>query len=194
MPCAFTNKLVDTYFSIFRNGGKSGFRAYCILLRGIKFSANEKFANKILSTITKHIPVHKNLLTGRSIRDKALPEFNLKYSDIDRIVEALLYLETKMSKSLLYSLCGYIEDIELQKYLRRLFFSYFYVLRTGRFSNFRNRTVANQLKYLKTNLPQISERDMLNYGPRMATNSNIWGSSLPFYIKSIPMGGKNKKY
>lgn len=194
MPYSFTNKLLDTYFSIFRNGGKSGFRAYCILLRGIKFSANEEFVNKILSTITKQIPVHKNLLIGRSVRDKALPKFNLKFSDIDRIIEALLYLETKMSKSLMYSLCEYIEDIEHQKYLKSLFYSYFNVLKTDSFSSFRGRTIANQLKYLKTNIPQINDRKKLNYGPRMTTNSNVWGSALPFYIKSIPMGGKNKKY
>ncbi|MDE5877714.1 MAG: hypothetical protein K2H47_09515 [Muribaculaceae bacterium] len=194
MPYSFTNKLLDAYFSIFRNGGKSSFRAYCILMRGIKFSPNEEFVNKILSTITKQIPIHKKLLMGRPIRDKALPKFNLKFSDIDRILEALLYLETKISTSLMYSLCEFIEDIELQKYLKSLFLSYFNVIKTGSISNLRNRSVANQLKYLKANLPHISNRKVLDYGPRMTTNSNVWGTSLPFFIKSIPMGGKNKKY
>lgn len=194
MPYSFTNKLLDTYFSIFINGGKSSFRAYCILLRGIKFSPNEEFVDKILSTITKQIPIHKNLLMGRCVRVKALTKFNLKISDIDRIIEALLFLETKMSTSLMNSLCGYIDDMHIESYLKSLFFSYFNLIKIGELSNFKIKSLANQVKYLKTNIPRPKEKNIVNYGPRMTTNSNVWNSPLPFFIKSIPMGGQNKKY
>lgn len=194
MAYSFTDKLYHVYFNLSKNRGKSRFRAYCILLKSIRFNPNEDFIDNITSSFSKQRQIYRNLLLGRPIRDNESTKYSLKYSDIDFILEALLYLKTRLSKSLMYSLCDNINDIEVEKYLKGLFFSYFNLVKSGDLNEFNQQTIPTKMKYLKNNIPNRKDKRTINYGPRMTTNSEVWGSALPFYIKSIPMGGRNKKY
>lgn len=194
MAYSFTEKLYYIYFNLSKNGGKSRFRAYCILLKSIRFTPNEDFIDGILSNVSKQQQIYRNLLLGRSIRNNSSAKFRLKYRDIDFIVEALLFLNTRISNTLLHSLCENIRDTELKEYLKGLFYSYFNLLKSGNINMFTQWSISNKMKYLKSNIPTPTDKRIVNYGPRLTTNSGVWGSSIPFYIKSIPMGGSSKKY
>lgn len=191
------NSFVDKLYYLFRksrSGGKSRFRAFCILLKSIKFVPNEDFINNILNSVSTHRFIYKNLLVGRQLRNNSITKLNLKYSDIDYILESIFYLNTKISTSLMHSLCNNINDAEIERYLKGLFYSYFNLIKNGRISDFNKLSISSKIKYLKNNIPSSKDNRLPNYGPQMTTNSGIWGTPLPFHIKSIPMGGRNKKY
>lgn len=188
---------VDKLYHLFcksRGGGQSRFMAFCILLKCINFTPNENFINYILSNISKHRLLYKNLLIGRKIRNNSTTKFNLKYADIDYILESLFYLNTRISSSLMHSLCNKINDAELEKYLKGLCYSYFNLIKTGKINKFNQLSISHKIKYLKRNIPSTKNNRYSCYGPQMPTNSGIWGEPIPFHIISIPMGGSNKKY
>lgn len=194
MQQSFTDKLYYVYFRMGKNRGKSGFRAFCILLRGIDFSPNEKFVEKILADISKQQNVCKSLLTGKDKEFRLSPKFYLKAQDIEYIFEALLFLKTRISTRLMHSLCAYIKNPHQSHYLRQLFFSYFNALKSGKLFTVEQQGIKALMKYLKNNIPAPTNKKSFNYGPRIATNSGIWGNTISGYITSIPMGGMNKKY
>lgn len=191
------NSFVEKLYYIFnksRCGGKGRFRAFCILLQSIHFIPNEDFINAIINNISKHRQQHKKLLIGRPIQTESLEKYNIKHSDIDYIFESLFYLNTKISSSLMHSLCDNIDDAELEKYLRGLFYSYFNLIKTGKITAFNLLSDSNKIKYLRNNIPSTKSYKLPCHGPQMTTNSGVWGLPPPFRIKSIPMGGRNKKY
>ena len=99
----------------------------------------------------------------------------------------------------MHSLCNNINNAELEKYLRNLCYVYFNLIKEGKISKFNQLSNANKIKYLKRNIPSCKDEKLPCYrlpcyGPQMTTNSGIWGADIPFHIKSIPMGGSNKKY
>lgn len=192
MACSFTQKIFNIYFNLSRNESKNRFRAYCILLKSIGFTPDIDFIERILSKNTKHRQLRKNLLLDHPVRSNKIPR--LVYSDIDFIFQSLLYLNTRISSSLMRSLCYNINHQELEQYLRELCYSYFDLVKSGKIQEFNKWSIPNKMNYLKNNIPSSDNERELNYGPRLTTNSEVWGCNLPFYIKSIPMGGQNKKY
>lgn len=190
---SFIAKIYDIYFSM-NSFDKSRFRAFCILLQAIKFTPSSQFINTVLPDVSKHRMVYKKLLFGHLINSKIKSEFQLRYSDIDFIFKALLYLKTTISTRLMYTICEHIDDVKIEKYMKSLFYSYFNLLKTDTLSTFNQLDLTNQITALKKNIQNSNQRKQEKFGPRMSISSSIWENKLPYYIKTIPMGGQNKKY